>query len=206
MKWVMGLIAALMLTAQAHAADVTITVKDNAGAPVPDAVVTLYPGAGAVAGPIKFDWPYRMAQHNIKFDPFVLVVPVGATVSFPNLDTVRHHIYSFSTTKKFEIKLYGHEETRTVMFDKPGVAALGCNIHDQMVAFIKVVDTPYAMKTDAACRALIKGAPAGALRMRVWHPYLKAKGGELETALAPGVTAQNVTISVRAPRAMHGGM
>ena len=83
-----------------------------------------------------------MAQENISFSPHVLIVPVGATVAFPNHDRVRHHVYSVSKPKKFDIKLYGRDETRTEAFDKPGVVALGCNIHDQMSGFIIVVDTP----------------------------------------------------------------
>ena len=102
-----------------------------------------------------------MQQHNIAFDPHVLIVPVGSTVGFPNLDKVRHHVYSFSKVKKFDLKLYGRDETRSVVFDKAGVVALGCNIHDSMSGFIIVVDTPYAMKTDANGRVVIANVPAG---------------------------------------------
>src|SRR5262249_23057813 len=101
----------------AFAGDVSVTVRPPQGQPVADAVVSV---AAPHSGPIRFAWPYRMAQHNVQFDPFVLVVPVGADVAFPNLDGVRHHVFSFSPAKTFEIKLYGRDETRVVRFDKPG--------------------------------------------------------------------------------------
>jgi plastocyanin len=176
------LIAFLLSVAPASAADFSVTVKNAAGQPVKDAVVTLTPAFGA-HGPIKFDWPMRMAQQNTQFDPFVLIVPVGADVSFPNRDAFRHHVYSFSPAKRFELKLYGKDETRTVHFDKAGVVALGCNIHDTMVGFIKVVDTPYAAKTDANGLVKLSGVPEGAGVLRVWHPYLKAPNNEVSRAI-----------------------
>src|SRR5215469_17040123 len=156
-------LAAFLLAAQApraRAGDIAFQVVDAKNRPVADAVVTAYP-AGFKADQIRFSWPQEMVQHNQQFDPFVLVVPVGANVSFPNRDSVRHHVYSFSPAHPFELKLYGRDETRSVRFDKAGVVALGCNIHDNMVAFIKVVDTPFAAKTDARGQAVLKSLPAG---------------------------------------------
>mgnify|MGYP001117492615 CR=1 FL=1 len=98
----------------------------------------------------KQHWEQRYAEK-----PYVLLVPKGATVAFPNLDRVRHHVYSFSKAKRFELKLYGQEENRTVTFDQAGTVAVGCNIHDQMSAFVKVVGTPYAERTDANGRVVI---------------------------------------------------
>ena len=148
-------LAIWIVAAPASAGDLVVTVRTPQGAPIADAVVSI---AASASGPIHFPWPYRMAQQNIMFHPFVLIVPVGADVDFPNLDQVRHHVYSFSPAKTFELKLYGHDETRVVHFDKPGVVQLGCNIHDSMIAFIDVVTTPYVAKTGAdgspASRAL----------------------------------------------------
>lgn len=202
------LVALLTTTAQAQAADLSVLVKTAAGEPVRDAVVTVYPNGAAPGGAIKFDWAYRVAQHNIQFEPFVLIVPVGATVSFPNLDTVRHHVYSFSPAKKFEIKLYGRDETRTATFDKPGLVALGCNIHDPMMAFIKVVDTRYAAKTDAQGRLTVRDLPAGAVTVKLWHPFLKVRGGEMSKALtapAQGAFSETFVVEVRPPQTAHGG-
>ena len=114
-------LATLCLASPAFAGDLAVEVRDQTGRLVPNAVVMVRPAAGVPAGkPMKVGWPMVMAQQNIQFSPYVLVVPVGSTVSFPNRDKVRHHVYSFSAPKKFELKLYGRDETRTVTFDKPG--------------------------------------------------------------------------------------
>ena len=143
----------------AVAGDIAWQLVGARGAPVSDAVITVYPQGFLKADAFKFDWPTEMDQHNLQFSPFVLVVPVGASVTFPNRDAVRHHVYSFSPAKKFELKLYGRDETRSVRFEKSGVVALGCNIHDNMVAFIKVVDTPFATKADAKGQAMMRDVP-----------------------------------------------
>lgn len=192
-RWLISLLT-LMLPGVAAAADLVVSVRTAAGAPVSDAVVSL----PEVRGPLHAAGPYRMAQHDLQFDPFVLVAPVGAEVAFPNLDRVRHHVYSFSPAHPFELKLYGRDESRSVRFDKPGVIALGCNIHDSMVAFIVVVDTPFAAKTDAAGVAVIHDAPTGVQAIRVWHPYLRAPGNALAIRGAGRVA---VTADVRAPPA-----
>ena len=107
-------IAALILATPAAAHDLRVSVTTPSGAAVRDAVVMVYPKAGVPKRPIRFSWPYLMVQKNMQFDPFVLIVPVGAEVAFPNRDNTRHHVYSFSPAKKFQLKLYGHEETRVV--------------------------------------------------------------------------------------------
>ena len=196
MRFIAALLAIAFATS-ASAADLTVQVKTAAGAPVSDAVISVYPAGGVGGDPIKFDWPLRMAQHDLLFDPFVLVVPVGAVVAFPNLDNVRHHVYSFSPTHPFELKLYGKEEARTVKFDKAGVVALGCNIHDNMIAFIKVVDTRYAGKTNAAGILVIHDVPAGAATVHLWRPYLKAPNNEVvRPAAIPAAGAATETFVV----------
>jgi plastocyanin len=167
--------ALLSLVAGAgHAATVAIDVRAIDGKPLVGAVVTVEsakPGAAAVRG------QYIVEQKDIAFQPRILIVPLGATVGFPNRDKVRHHVYSFSKPKKFDLKLYGREEARTVTFDKPGVVALGCNIHDSMSGFVYVTATPYAALTDGTGRVSIAGVPAGAARVTVWHPSIRSPGG-----------------------------
>ena len=161
----------------AHAGDLTVMLREARGAPVADAVVTLsMPGHKA---PAHYAQPLRMSQRNLMFSPFVLAVPVGAEVNFDNEDTVRHQIYSFSPAKKFELKLFGKDQTHSVKFDKAGVVALGCNIHDNMVAYIKVTDAGYAQVTDGSGRVVFHDVPAGAANVHVWQPYLRAPGNEL---------------------------
>jgi plastocyanin len=195
MRFLLALISALMFASPALAGDLTVIVRDAAGRPVRDAVITVTPASGVPRGPIRFNWPMRVAQQNIQFDPYVLIVPVGATVSFPNLDRVRHHVYSFSRGNRFEIELFGRDETRTHVFTSVGVAALGCNIHDQMLAYVKVVDTPWAAKTGATGEVTVSDIPNGGATLRVWHPRLSNRGNEIATVFTVNAGANRQTIS-----------
>lgn len=184
---------ALVAPAAAGAATVTLDVRGPDGRPLPDAVVTLtVPGHA----PAAVRGPYVMEQRSIAFQPHVLVVPVGATVSFPNRDQVRHHVYSFSKARRFDLKLYGREEQRSVVFDKPGVVALGCNIHDSMSGFIVVAASPFVAKTDAAGRAVIADVPAGPARLAVWSAAIRQAGNTLEqpVAIPAGGVAKTIAI------------
>lgn len=188
------------LAAPALAGDLNLKLVDAAGRPVADAVVTVRPAGGVPAGPIRFSWPTTMVQQNIAFVPHVLVVPVGATVRFPNKDKVRHHVYSFSKPAKFEIKLFGQDETRSYTFTSTGAVALGCNIHDQMNGFIKVVDTPFAIKSDAVGAARLNGMATGTAQVTVWHPLLKAKDNEIVVNIpipASGAASKTVSLTLR---------
>jgi hypothetical protein len=98
---------------------------------------------------------------------------VGSRVRFPNHDSVRHQVYSFSAAKKFELPLYSGGAAPTVAFDTPGVVALGCNIHDWMVGYVYVSETPYFAKTDKDGTALLKDLPAGDYNVRVWQPSMR---------------------------------
>jgi plastocyanin len=197
----------LLSCAAAQAADVGVQVRTADGEPVANAVVTITPASKGTPAPAKFSWPLQIGQRELAFDPFVLIVPAGAQVAFPNFDTVSHHVYSFSSAKKFEIQLYGHDETRAVAFPTPGVVALGCNIHDKMSAFIYVTDSPYAAKTDARGNATIAGVPAGAATAEIWHPHATATGQRLQQALtvAPQATTLTAELDLRPQRrARHG--
>jgi plastocyanin len=183
----------------AAAADLTVQVRDLAGRPVREAVVLVRP-AGAPHGalPKRFDWPLVMSQRDVAFDPHTLVVPVGSEVSFPNRDKVRHHVYSFSPTKRFELKLYGKDESRSVTFDKPGPVAMGCNIHDKMSAFIYVSDTRHVGLTTAAGAAVVRGLPNGPATLTVWHPYMKTRGASVERKISLTADAvQAIAVDVR---------
>jgi len=190
----LGLVTAL-LAAPALAGDVRVDVRDGAGRPVPNAVVMVRPAGGIPAGKaMKVSWPMVLAQQNVQFTPYVLIVPVGSSVSFPNKDKVRHHVYSFSAPKKFELKLYGRDETRTVTFDKPGAVSLGCNIHDTMMAFIYVTETPYAAKSGADGTATVQDVPAGAGQLMVWHPDLKARTPVARPLAVAGVSQRTPVV------------
>jgi plastocyanin len=184
---------------------VTVYVRGPGNAPIADAVVTVHLIGRATPG-AALSGSYTVNQKDIQFHPFVLMVPLGSEVSFPNLDPVRHHVYSFSPAKKFELKLYAKEQNRAVTFDKPGIVALGCNIHDQMSAYIDVVDTVFAVKTDASGNAVFNGVPPGQISIEVWHPYLRAPGGMIRKQVALGAagTAETVAVTLRAPPRMTG--
>ena len=163
---------AVLTSAHASAAALTVAVTDAAGKPLEGAVVTV-----SVAGAAKVavaGTKAEMAQQNRQFSPRTLVVQAGTSVLFPNLDSVRHHVYSFSPVKTFELKLYAGTPSAPVLFDKVGTVVLGCNIHDRMTGWIVVVDTPYFGKTDAGGQARIE-VPDGEHLVHVSHP-LQAEG------------------------------
>jgi plastocyanin len=178
----------------AQAATVSIDVRGPDGKPLAGAVVTV---ESARFGPAPIRGPYAIEQRDISFQPHVLIVPLGATVSFPNRDRVRHHVYSFSKPKKFDLKLYGREDTRTLVFDKAGVVALGCNIHDSMSGFLFVAATPYADQADAAGRARFDGVPAGTVTMRVWHPSIRSGGNALAQYVVVPASGLATTVSIK---------
>ncbi len=151
---------------RAAAGTVEVTTRDAKGAALEDAVVWVLPKAGA-APARKRD--AEIEQKDRQFMPLVTVVQVGTAINFPNRDTIRHHVYSFSPPKPFEIKLYVGTPVAPVVFDKPGEVVLGCNIHDHMLAYVYVVETPWFAKTGPDGRARIEGVPAGEYEVRVWH-------------------------------------
>lgn len=197
------LVSSGLLAASASAGELDVIVKTSDGTPLVDAVVTLPAAPGAK---VNFPWKLEIAQKDKQFRPFVLIVPQGGTVAFPNLDKFRHHVYSFSKGNKFELELYGSDEQRSVAFKSTGTAALGCNIHDGMVAFVRVVDTPHAAKTDEAGAAVIRNAPPGPVIVSVWHPYAKAKDQSVAAkavVAAEGATKLVVTLDVTSMSRHH---
>ena len=187
----MGPVAVLLLAATIQAVPpstgLVVEVRDGRGAGVTDAVVYAVP-QGKVPSP-----PSRRAvvdQRNRMFVPHVTAIQTGTAVSFPNSDNVRHQVYSFSPAKRFQLPLYAGTPAEPVVFDKPGVVAIGCNIHDQMSAYLVVVDTPHFAKTVNG-RAELAGLPDGRYDVRVW-----AKG--MRTEPPP----QAIRIGAEAPPAL----
>jgi plastocyanin len=172
---------ALCLGTAASAGTLTVTVRDAQGQPVQDAVVYLDSDAARAAS--KPSPGVRIVQKDRRFVPAVSVVQAGTAVDFPNEDTVRHHVYSFSSAKTFELKLYAGTPADPVRFDKPGVAVLGCNIHDRMVAWVVVLQTPWHARTGADGVARIEGVPAGGYRLRGWHDGLPPEATPADQAV-----------------------
>lgn len=194
------LLAILLVASPAAAAGLVVEVRSQSGGPVANAVVALYPGGRPAALPAA-GRAYQIAQRDLAFSPFVLVVPAGAQVAFPNFDNVRHHVYSFSPVRRFELRLYAREQSRTVLFDRAGIVPIGCNIHDGMIAFIHVADTGLAVKTDGLGRAAFAEVPAGPLVARIWHPYLRAPGNRIELHWTGSRRAERVSVALRPPPA-----
>jgi len=164
----------------AAAATITVTLKDATGAALENAVVWAIPKTGPVPRPR----PGAVEQKNKTFIPLVSVVQTGALVSFPNRDEIRHHVYSFSPAKRFEIKLYAGTPVDPIAFDKPGEVVLGCNIHDHMIGYVYVVDTPWFAKSDREGRARIEGLPAGEYEVHARHFAQAAPQGPAALRLA----------------------
>lgn len=178
-----------------------MTIRDARGVPVRDAVVTIVPAGGVGQRPVKFGWGTQMVQQDIAFNPGTLIVPVGANVSFPNRDKVRHHVYSFSRAARFDLKLFGRDETRGHVFAIAGTVPLGCNIHDRMKGYVKVVDTPFAAKTDEYGQLRIGGLPAGGATVTVWHPLQRTRENEssYQVAIPAGAVANKDMILAMRP-------
>jgi len=183
------------LAQAASAATLNVTVKDDKGNPVGDAVVYAMPKVKPAPSPIK---PAAIEQKDKTFIPLVTAIQVGTPVSFPNHDVVRHHVYSFSPPKTFEIKLYVGTPVAPIVFDKPGEVVLGCNIHDHMIAYVYVVETPYFAKSDAAGNAAIDDLPAGDYELHVWHYALAAPQAAQALHLTGDKSAASFAIPLRA--------
>jgi plastocyanin len=158
---------AFTLLAQAAAAsDISVLVTDNKGLPVANAgVFIVYEGAGNIQ---KSESPAIMDQIDKEFVPDFLIVQKNTPVDFPNSDVVSHHVYSFSKPNEFELELYKGDQHSPQLFDVPGVVILGCNIHDNMLGYILIVDTPWFTKTNANGLATISGLPDKPLTLFAW--------------------------------------
>lgn len=175
------------------ASGINVQVADASGQPVADSVVYAEPASGqSLPKPLR---PTEIAQKGKQFMPLVTVVQTGSEISFPNNDTVRHHVYSFSPAKMFELKLYAGKPANPVTFDKPGTVIIGCNIHDKMLAYVQVVNTPYFAKTDEAGNARLEGLASGKYHLKVWHPKLAGNAPIPEQAV--NLTGGEATASFR---------
>ncbi|HEY9101265.1 methylamine utilization protein [Chitinimonas sp.] len=172
-----------LLVPSAVAANLEVTVQDSGGQPLAEVVayaepVGTKPPKGKLVGSID--------QVNKEFVPLVSVVQVGSAVNFPNKDNIRHSLYSFSPAKRFELKLYSGTPAAPVVFDKEGQVVLGCNIHDWMVGFLLVVDTPWFAKTDGKGQLVLADLTNGDYELKVWHPYQVAPAASQKVKVAAG--------------------
>ena len=166
-----GIFATLLLAyaCRAMAGDLTFDVHDANGKAVVDGVLYATPVSGA-APAVSAGTRALIDQVNKEFVPRVSIVQAGTEVHFPNSDNIRHSIYSFSPAKTFTTKLYSGREAAPVEFDKSGIVVLGCNIHDRMVAWLYVVDTPWFAVTGSDGSATLRELPSGDYRVTVAAP------------------------------------
>jgi plastocyanin len=153
-----------------RAGELQVTVVDAKQRGVVDVVVIATPVAGSGLAQRAATARATMDQRDLTFVPDVLVVQTGTSISFPNHDIVKHQVYSFSQAKTFQLPLYVGKVYPPLVFDKPGIVTIGCNIHDSMLGFIYVTDSPWFGKTDASGAADIAQLPAGLYDIALWHP------------------------------------
>jgi plastocyanin len=199
----LSLLALLALAAAAGATELTVTVKNDKAANVADAVVALIPLDAPVPPPVPAA-RNEVAQENQEYTTLVTIVQAGATVYFPNKDTVQHHVYSLSKAKKFELPLYNPGQAESFVFDVSGVVTLGCNIHDWMLAYLIVVPTPYFAKSDGLGSAVVT-APAGRYRLQLWHPRMAAAITEEITLAASPDNKREFTVTLKPDRRVKRG-
>lgn len=201
-RTLLGLTLALALTLgltsanrAAMAATLQVKVADQSGAAVADAVVWAIPSGETIAptttGTATID------QIKRKFVPLVSVVQTGTSVTFPNKDDIEHDVYSFSDAKRFDLHLYHGTHAKPVVFEKSGLVVMGCNIHDQMLAYLMVVDTPYFAKTDSNGVAQLNKLPQGAYSLTVWHYQMTDPNGRVTQPITAGAANTTGNASLR---------
>jgi hypothetical protein len=180
------LLFAALAPAELGAVTVELALEQPDGKPLASAVLAAYP---LEPRPLPPPPPATLDQKGQRFVPHILVVQTHSRVSFENSDRVTHHVYSFSPARSFQLYLPKGSPAQSVVFDRPGVVTLGCNIHDWMLGYILVVDTPFFSQTDAAGHARLEGLPAGAYRLELWHPRVTDPVKKLrrEVRLSEGV-------------------
>jgi plastocyanin len=177
--WLLSLLAA----SAPPAASLVVNVQTPDGHALPGAVVTVrsLDTPGRHAPPVHA----VMDQVNRSFAPDLLVIPVGSTVEFPNSDSVSHQIYSFSPAKRFQLPLYRGKPYPPVRFDQPGVVTLGCNIHDEMLAYLLVTDAAWYGRTNDG-GTFSAEVPRGRYHVELWHPRLRDNESDLARELSVG--------------------
>jgi plastocyanin len=142
--------------------------------------------------------PAVMDQIARQFAPHVLVIPVGSRVTFPNSDTVAHQVYSFSPAKRFATPLYSGKAWLE-SFDREGVVTLGCNIHDQMRAYVYVVEAQYFGRADATGHWSLANVEPGEYQLTIWHPLSRTQKPVLEQRVTVGAAGAQLTLRAAAP-------
>jgi plastocyanin len=193
-----GIISCFLMVNIANAADLHLSVFDQQNQPLAKAVAALVPET-----PVIF--PQQKAiidQKNNLFVPDLLVVRTNTQIYFPNSDDVRHHVYSFSAAKKFELRLYHGKTAEPILFDQPGKVVLGCNIHDSMVAHIFILDTDYYQISSTDGKLDFTDIPPGNYRLQLFHPQMDSEYMEEKIQLTNNPMSKSMKLEVQ-PKATH---
>ena len=185
----------LLLSVPVLSAQLTLTATNSKGEAVNNVVAALVP-----IQPVDYKAapPAIMDQRDNMFVPGVLAIRVNTLVRFPNSDDVRHHVYSFSPAKKFELRLYHGMTAEPVLFDQPGTVVLGCNIHDSMVAYIFVVETDFFAIGDKQGNIQLN-APAGEYQLQIYHPQMIGNYPETRVVLSEAPAQQAIVLNNLSP-------
>ncbi len=183
------------------AGSLQVASRDQDANPVADLIVWLTPlDAPLPPLPLAGSLTATVEQKNEEFAPYTIAVRTGTQVEFPNLDDVQHHVYSLSRPAKFDIPLYGGDKTESVVMDQAGLVPVGCNIHDWMLSYIMVVDSPWFGQAKADGLLTLTEMPAGRYKLEAWHPRLR-KTHEQEVIITDGdPTAITLDLRLRADR------
>ncbi|RPI53039.1 MAG: methylamine utilization protein [Acidobacteria bacterium] len=176
MRFIRVLLAAVWLTTvPVLGAELTGTALVS-GKPAQHAVVWLEAASEPPAGQTS---RVVLDQRNLTFSPHVLAVRVGTTVEFPNNDKVFHNVFSFRDGKKFDLGMYPKGMSKRIVFDRPGLARLFCNIHPNMAAYVMAIDTPYFAVANERGAFNIAGVPPGTYTYHAWRPGGPALTGSI---------------------------
>lgn len=138
---------------------------------------------------------FLMETRNKQFIPQVLAVPVGATVNFPNDDSIFHNLFSVSAPNQFDLGLYKGGASKTNTFEAPGVVRVFCNVHPQMTATIVVTDTPYFTTADQNGSFSLGDIPDGSYELRAY-----TEEGQTSTKVEMNGAAVKLSLTVDASK------
>jgi hypothetical protein len=204
----------LLVAACRPAAATTFTaeITDQDGRPVMNAVVTLMPdpeGSTIPGASTRLSIEKIIDQRRETFLPLVTIVPRNGRVVFANNDPTTHQVYSFSPVKQFEITLASGTSSPPIVFDRPGVAALGCNIHDNMIAYVFVAESPWTALTGSNGRAVIEDVPPGNYQAHVWHyrypPRRELPSARIAVSTDTTQWAANIRVLTQSSTRSHAG-
>lgn len=180
--------------------EVQVNATDQKGQPIAELVVWWEPLDAPVPPPPTEQIIATVEQVDEEFNPYTIAVRTGTRVNFPNRDAVQHHVYSLSRPAQFEIPLHGGNVTESVVMDQAGLVPVGCNIHDWMLSYVVVVDTPWFGTTGETGTVSVNGLPPGRYKLSAWHPRLRKTDEREITVGADDMTTFELVLKLRPDR------